>query len=73
MYFFKNKTSLHPHLEMHWAIANLLHSRELSSVLCGVLEVWAEQGVARREAQKRGDICTHLADSLHCTAKTNTT
>ena len=26
-----------------------------------------------REAQEEGDICTHIADSLHCTAETNTT
>ena len=52
MYFFKNKTSLHPHLEMHWAIANLLHSREFSSVLCGVLEVWAEAGGGKEGGPK---------------------
>ena len=27
----------------------------------------------RREAQEGGDICTHTADSLHCTSETNTT
>ena len=27
----------------------------------------------RREAQEVGDICMHMADSLHCTAETNTT
>ena len=26
-----------------------------------------------REVQERGDICMHTADSLHCTAETNTT
>ena len=26
-----------------------------------------------REAQGGGDICIHIADSLHCTAETNST
>ena len=64
--YFKKIKPLHSHLEMHWAIGNLLFSEELSSVLCGVLEAWGEAGGGR-------DICTHLADSLHCTAETNTT
>ena len=25
------------------------------------------------EVQEGGDICIHIADSLHCTAETNTT
>ena len=33
-------------------------------------------GVARKgrgtEAKEGGDICIHIADSLHCTAETNT-
>ena len=29
-------------------------------------------GVGEREAQGVGDICTHIADSFHCTADTNT-
>ena len=28
---------------------------------------------AGREVQEGKDICTHIADSLHCTAETNTT
>ena len=27
----------------------------------------------RKEIQKRGDICIHIADSLCCTIETNTT
>ena len=30
-------------------------------------------GVGGREAQEGGDTCTHVADSLCCTAETNTT
>ena len=29
--------------------------------------------VGRREVQKEGDICIRIADSLPCTAETNTT
>ena len=29
--------------------------------------------VGGREVQKGGDICMHMADSLHCTTETNTT
>ena len=39
--------------------------RELYSVLCGDLN--------GKEIQKRGDICIRIADSLCCTAETNTT
>ena len=35
----------------------------LLSALCDLNE---------QEIQKRGDICTHIADSLCCTVKTNT-
>ena len=49
--------------------AAVLH-RELSSLLCDDLE---GQDVAGREAQEGGDICIHPADSLRCTAETNTT
>ena len=35
------------------------------SMLCGDLN--------GKEIQKRGDICIHMADSLCCTADTNTT
>ena len=37
----------------------------LYSVLCGDLN--------EKEIQKGGDICIYIADSLHCTAETNTT
>ena len=43
---------------------NLLYSTG-NSVLCGDLN--------GKEIQKRGDICIHIADSLHCTAETDTT
>ena len=39
-----------------------------SSVLCGDLD--GEDGVAA-ELTEGGDICIHIADSLHCTAETN--
>ena len=38
-------------------------------MLCGDLDGWDGGG---REAQ-RGDVCIHIADSLHCTTKTHTT
>ena len=37
---------------MHRAIANLLYSGELSSVLCSVLEVWGEAGGGREGGPK---------------------
>ena len=41
-------------------------------MLCGDLDGW--DGVeGGREVQEGGDICIHIADSLHCTAETNTT
>ena len=42
-------------------------------MLCDDLEGWDKEG--RREAQEGGDgdICIHIADSLCCTAETNTT
>ena len=39
-------------------------------MLCDDLDGW--DGWARG-VQKGGDICIHTADSLHCTAETNTT
>ena len=46
--------------------------RELSSVLCDDLEVgWGRGG--EREVQEEGEMCTHIADWLHCRAETNTT
>ena len=47
--------------------------RELSSVLCGDLDGWDGGVAGGREVQEGGDICIHTADSLHCTAETNTT
>ena len=44
---------------------NTVQHRELYSMLCGDLN--------REEIQKRGDICIRIADSLCCTAETNTT
>ena len=44
--------------------------RELSLVLCDDLD-WGERG--GRVVQEGGDIGIHIADSLHCTAETNTT
>ena len=35
------------------------------------LEGWHGEG--EREAKEGGDICIHIADSLCCTAETNTT
>ena len=43
--------------------------RELSSVLCDDLEGWDGGG---RDASEGGDVGTHTADSLCCTAETNT-
>ena len=40
-------------------------------MLCDGLEGW--DGVGGRELQEGRDICIHIADSLHCTAETNTT
>ena len=31
------------------------------------------EGGGGREVQEGGDICIHIADSLHCTEETNTT
>ena len=38
----------------------------------GDLDGWDGVG-GGREVQERGDIGTHIADSLRCTAETNTT
>ena len=40
-------------------------------MLCDHLEGWDREG--GREAQEGGDIGIHIADSLCCTAETNTT
>ena len=44
---------------------------ELSSVLCDNLH--GQDEGSGREVQEGGDIDIHIADSLHCTAETNTT
>ena len=41
-------------------------------MICDDLDGW-DGGRAGREAQEGGDICIHIADSLRCTAETNTT
>lgn len=47
----------------------LLQHKELSSVLCGDLDGWGWGGSMTQEG---GSICIHVADSLLCTAETNT-
>ena len=42
-----------------------------SSGLCDNRDGWDEAG-GSREVQEGGDTHTHIADSLHCTAETNT-
>ena len=44
-----------------------------SSAWCSVLTWRGEVGQVGREVQGGGDICIHKADSLCCTAETNTT
>ena len=39
-------------------------------MLCGDLDGW--DGGGGREVQEGGDVCIHIADSLCCTAETNT-
>ena len=41
-------------------------------MLCDDLEGWDGAG-GGKETQEGVDICIHTADSLHCTAETNTT
>ena len=57
-------------IDNQWEAA-IEHS-ELNVVLSDDLEGWGE---ARgwKQAQEGGDICIHIADSLRCTAETNTT
>jgi len=45
---------------------------QLSLLLCDDLEWWGGMRGGGREAHDRGDICIHIADSLCCTAETNT-
>ena len=51
------------------AVGSLCVTRQLSPGLCDDLD---GTGWGGREAHEGGDICIHTADSLDCTAKTNT-
>ena len=47
-------------------------------IQCSVVTYMSGMGVSGREVsgrdtQKEGDICIHIADSLHCTAETSDT
>ena len=54
-------------------VVKRLSIRFLSLILCGDLEDWDGRGwVGGGDTQERGDICIHIADSLQCTAETNT-
>ena len=43
-----------------------MQHRELNSVLFGNLDEWDGEG-----SKREGDICMHMADSLHSTAETD--
>ena len=45
--------------------------RQLSSVLCGDLDGWNEDGWWE-VGPEGGDIYIHIADSLHCTTEAHT-
>ena len=55
-----------------WELA--IKHRTLSSMLCNDLGGWVvgRGGGCGREVQEEGDICMHMADSLHCIRETNT-
>ena len=42
-------------------------------MLCGDPDGSNEWGLCGRETQEGGEICIHIADSVCCTAETNTT
>ena len=42
-------------------------------MLCDDLDGWDGEVGGGREVQEGGDICIHIADSVRCTAETNTT
>ena len=44
-----------------------------SPARCSVMTWMGGWGWSGREAQQGEDVCIHIADSLHCTAKTNNT
>ena len=61
-------TFLHDHVhDAQLGEADAQH-RALSSALCADPEGWGG-----REEEEAGGICVQIADSLSCTAKTNTT
>ena len=43
-----------------------------SSAWCSVVTSRDGMGISGREGYEGGDICIHIADSLRCTAETNT-
>ena len=47
-----------------------MERRELNSVLCGDLDGW--DGVGGEGGPRGRGLCIHIADSLRCTAETNT-
>ena len=53
------------------ATGNLRYSPGSSARCCDDRDGW-DEGVGGREIQEGGDICIRTADSLHCTAETNT-
>ena len=54
------------------ASGKLLYNSPGSSALCPVMTQMGGLGKRRREVQESGDICMHMAESLHA-AETNTT
>ena len=54
------------------ASGNLTYSARSSARCSGDLDGW-DGGVGEEGGQEGGDICIHIADSLRCTAETNTT
>ena len=63
------KTGLSEIWNNEWEPA--IKHRELNLPLCDDLDGW--DGVGCTGAPRGGDICMHMADSLPCTAGTNTT
>ena len=64
----KDWTTTMCNIDCWWEAA--VKQRELSLVLCDDLDGWDRDGWG--EVQEGGNICTHMVDSLHCTAETNT-
>ena len=59
-------------LSNRWLVGTCGKAQELSSVPYDDLEGWDGRGRGAREAPVGGDVCIHRADSLCCTAETNT-